>query len=81
MAYTVEGSEKPVKARPGLNLNLLNASQRACMTKFTREGVLDMTNKKPYRTKEQKRAARKDAFQTNGTFYSGAPRSYHRKAS
>lgn len=76
----IDTTEKVLSSRPGFNLHLLNASQRSCLTRFTKEGVLDMSNKKPYRTKAQKAAARKDAFEANGTHYSSAPRSFHKKA-
>lgn len=49
----------------------------AFRTKFTRQGVRDMWNKKPYRTKEQKIEARATAEKVNGTYVSRAPRSFH----
>lgn len=38
-------------------------------TKFSREGVLDMSNKKPYRTKALKREAREKAVKTKDGHY------------
>lgn len=47
-------------------------------TKFTREGVMDYNNYKPYRTKRQKVAARASAVKTDGgTYRSSAPVSRH----
>jgi hypothetical protein len=37
----------------------------------------DMTNRKPYRTAEQKAVARETAKKINGTWVSNAPVSYH----
>lgn len=56
---------------------MLTAIQLACQTKFTREGVRDMSNRKPYRTKKQKEVARDMAWRHNGTWVSSAPVSYH----
>lgn len=51
----------------------------AYATKFTREGVRDMTNRKPYRTKAQKIVAKQMAYDTpDGTIRSNAPVTYHR---
>ena len=48
-------------------------------SQYTRTGKIDMTNKKPFRTKEQKALARKMAEKTkDGYFVSKAPRSYHK---
>lgn len=46
-------------------------------TSFTRTGKLDMRNRKPFRTKEQKEIARERAEVLNGTHVSNAPVSYH----
>ena len=48
-------------------------------TKMTRDGVRDYTNRKPYRTKQQKEQARRGAVKSSedGAFHSYAPRSYH----
>lgn len=48
-------------------------------TSLTRTGKPDMTNRKPFRTKEQKAAAREAAFVRNGTYVSHSPVSYHRE--
>ena len=53
----------------------------ASMTKYTREVMqgkkdpsVDMTNRKPRRTKEQKIEARASAIKADGRYMSGAPR-------
>ncbi len=47
-------------------------------TQFTRTGVLDTKNKKPFRTAAQKHVARQQAVQgKDGVWRSMAPRSYH----
>lgn len=52
-------------------------------TRITREGLAagpDMTNRKPYRTKSQKRLAREKAYKgKDGTFHSSAPTSLHQE--
>lgn len=52
-------------------------------TKITREGLAagpDMTNRKPYRTKAQKRLARETASKRgDGAYRSNAPVSYHQE--
>lgn len=49
-------------------------------SQYTRTGILDMSNKKPYRSKEQKALAKKMAEKTSGGYYiSRAPRSYHKQ--
>ncbi|QXP44094.1 hypothetical protein [Stappia phage SI01] len=50
----------------------------ANQTKFTRKGVRNMTNNKPYRTAAQKVAARETAVKIHGTWHSIAPRSFHK---
>jgi hypothetical protein len=56
----------------------LTETQLACQTKFTREGVRNMSNRKPYRTKAQKAAARNMAVKCpDGAFRSAAPVSFH----
>lgn len=48
-------------------------------TSYTRTGVLDMKNRKPYRTPAQKALARELAEKTkNGSYTSRAPVSYHK---
>ena len=37
----------------------------------------DYNNYKPYRTKEQKKEARRTAYKKNGTWVSNAPKNYH----
>lgn len=47
-------------------------------TSLTRTGQLDMKNRKPYRTAQQKKLAREMAYKTDKGFYrSNAPKSYH----
>ncbi|QKV17829.1 hypothetical protein [Oricola thermophila] len=61
-----------------INRHLLTATQIAFMTKLTREGVRDMTNRKPYRTKAMKAEARRTAYvDKNGAWRSTAPTQYH----
>lgn len=52
-------------------------------TQITREGLdkgPDLTNRKPYRTKSQKRQARETAYKAkDGTYRSSAPVSYHKE--
>ena len=55
----------------------LTATQIACQTQYTRKGSVDMMNKKPYRTAQQKMLARKTAYKLDGRYVSPAPRSYH----
>lgn len=51
-------------------------------SQYTRTGILDMSNKKPYRSKEQKALAKKLAEKTAGGYYiSKASRSYHKAGS
>lgn len=58
---------------------MLTNIQIACQTKFTREGVRDMKNRKPFRTKRQKQAARDMAVKCqDGAWRSAAPVSYHK---
>lgn len=58
---------------------MLTEIQIACQTKFTRIGERDMRNKKPYRTKAQKKVAREVAVKTKGGFFiAAAPVSYHK---
>lgn len=48
-------------------------------TDFTRTGVLNTKNRKPYRTANQKAVARQMAVKQPGGFYtSAAPVSYHK---
>lgn len=51
----------------------------AFATSFTREGKLDMTNRKPFRTRQQKKMARESARRDpkTGTWKSSAPVSFH----
>lgn len=47
-------------------------------TQFTRTGERDMVNRKPFRTKAQKKLAKDSARKDkDGTFRSSAPVSYH----
>lgn len=47
-------------------------------TQFTRTGVVDYNNRKPYRTKAQKRMARESAVRgKDGVWRSSAPVTYH----
>lgn len=55
----------------------LTPTQIACMTSLTRSGVRNLTNRKPYRTKEQKAEARKRAYKHKGAWRSPAAVSYH----
>lgn len=49
-------------------------------SQYTLTGVLNMHNRKPFRTKAQKELARKMAEKTKGGYYvSSAPVSYHPK--
>ena len=58
---------------------MLTAIQIACQTRFTRTGERDMRNKKPYRTKGQKKEAKRLAYKTPGGYFrSAAPVSYHK---
>ncbi len=58
----------------------LNQSQIACMTGLTRDGTINMENRKPYRTKAQKAEAKAKAGKSqDGAFRSMVPRSYHGK--
>ncbi len=56
------------------------SSINAYATSFTRNGKLNMTNRKPFRTPAQKAEARRTADKVNGTYVSPAPVSYHRQA-
>lgn len=47
-------------------------------TSFTRTGKLNMSNRKPYRTKAQKADARASVKVVDGRYVSDAPVSYHR---
>ena len=47
-------------------------------TKFTREGVRDMTNRKPYRTAAQKVVAKQKVRIVDGRYVSSAPVSFHK---
>lgn len=50
-------------------------------TQFTRTGVVDMANKKPYRTKANKQRAKDTAkMNKDGHFTSNVPVSYHKGA-
>ena len=54
------------------------AKHMAFATKLTREGVLDMSNRKPFRTAAQKKMARESAKRDDrGIYRSSAPVSYH----
>lgn len=58
---------------------MLTSIQLACQTQFTKTGVLDTRNRKPYRTKVQKAVARRTAQKTaKGYYVSSAPVSYHK---
>ena len=47
-------------------------------TQLTLTGQIDMTNRKPYRTKAQKAQARATAYRDKfGIWHSSAPVSYH----
>ena len=47
-------------------------------TKLTRDGELDMSNRKPFRTKAQKKLAKSNAYKDDrGVWHSSAPVSYH----
>lgn len=51
----------------------------AYQTKLSREGQINMLNRKPYRTAAQKAQARKDAVKCDdGAYRSTAPVSFHR---
>ena len=51
----------------------------AYQTDFTRTGVRNMKNRKPYRTAAQKRTARKAAVKSpDGTYRAATPVSYHK---
>lgn len=64
--------------RQPFNTVVLTPTQIGCMTKFTRDGVRDMTNRKPYRTKAQKLLAEKKARKcSDGAYRSSAPVSWH----
>lgn len=61
-----------------MNLKILTRSQIGSMTSLTRTGKLDLTNKKPYRTKEMKALARETAVRGADTvFRSAVPVRYH----
>lgn len=50
----------------------------AYATQMTRDGKVNMSNRKPYRTKAQKAEARETAYKTkDGYYHSPAPVSYH----
>lgn len=57
--------------------NNLTQTQISCMTSFTRDGTVDMKNKKPYRTPKQKIEAQSSAKKSQGRWISSAPVSYH----
>jgi len=79
MSGGINTEEFEPKAKQGLNQNLLNASQISCLTQFSRNGTLNMDNRKPYRTKEQKKMAKASAVLCeDGTYRSTAPTSEHR---
>lgn len=59
-------------------MNHLTKTQEMCLTQFTKTGELNMKNRKPYRTKEQKKLARKFAVVEDGRYVSDVPVSYHR---
>ncbi len=64
--------------KSNVDQNLLTPTQIQCLTKFSREGQIDMENKKPYRTKSQKENAKQQARKDDdGTYRSTAPVSYH----
>lgn len=50
--------------------------QRGLTTQFTRTGERDMTNRKPFRTAEQKAEARRTARLVDGRHVSSAPVSF-----
>lgn len=53
-------------------------AHRVNETMFSRTGQRDMTNRKPYRTKAQKKEARSKARKdADGAWRSSAPVSYH----
>jgi len=53
------------------------ANPAAYATAYTRTGKLDMQNRKPYRTANQKALARSTARIVDGRHVSGAPVSFH----
>lgn len=54
-----------------------DAAADGMATSYTRTGVVNMTNRKPFRTESQKRLARQTAKKVRGTWVSDAPVSYH----
>jgi hypothetical protein len=40
--------------------------------------TIDTNNYKPFRTAAQKKVAREQAYKKNGTWYSNAPKSFHK---
>ena len=56
----------------------LTQQQILLQTSFTKTGRLNMRNRKPYRTKEQRALAKKFARKTeNGNWHSSVPVSFH----
>lgn len=54
--------------------------QRGLTTQFTRTGERDTTNRKPFRTAEQKAEARRTARLVDGRHVSSAPYQIHSSA-
>ena len=64
--------------RSGIYKAMRPALARMRYENYRRSLQLDLTNRKPYRTKEQKADAEATAVQRkNGSWFSNAPRSYH----
>ncbi len=81
LKFVIKGVGKVAKTK-NINIEwpLLNQSQIACMTGATRDGTMNMENRKPYRTKAQKAEAKAKAGKSqDGVFRSIVPRSYHGK--
>jgi hypothetical protein len=71
-------SQASTQVAAGRDEMQLTDVQIAYQTKFTREGVRNLSNRKPYRTKAQKIVARNMAVQCpDGAFRSSAPVSFH----
>lgn len=61
--------------------SLKTAPHLAFQTKLSREGQVDMVNRKPYRTIKQKAMAREDAVKCkDGAYRSNVPVSFHKTA-
>lgn len=58
---------------------MLTDTQIMCQTQLTKEGRLNMKNRKPFRTLKQKAIAKGNYYKTeNGNFASSAPVSFNR---